>query len=92
MLSRTGLDLVQVKAIRGAIASLVLVDATHASLKKSHRPQVISTRGMRQTDAQLGQTLPKVAFVVRASLPASFQDLMSGERTTFTQQPSRHLD
>ena len=65
------------------MASVVFFDSGSTSLEESGGSGVVAAGGMRQADTDLRETLPQVAFFVRPSLPAGFQDLMRSERPAF---------
>jgi hypothetical protein len=87
VLARTPNDRGEVEPVDRTAAGLVLFDPGHTSLEETGSSDAVTTRGMRQPDADLREALPQIAFFVRTSLPAGLQDLMRSERPAFLHQP-----
>jgi len=87
VLARTRNDRGEVEPVRRTMASLVLLDSGRTSLEESGSSHAVTAGGMRQADADLRETLPQIAFLVRTSLPAGLQDLMRSEGPAFLHEP-----
>jgi hypothetical protein len=79
VLTRAGNDRLQVEPVRGTFARVVLFESDRTALKESDRTGAVPTGSMRETDTELRESLPQVAFLARTSLPVGFKDLMRGK-------------
>lgn len=78
----------KVEPVGRPFAGTILFESSHASLEESSRTNTVPAGGMGEPDADLGETLPQVAFFDRPSLPAGFEYFMSREGSpTFHQTP-----
>jgi hypothetical protein len=53
-----------------------------SALDEAYGTNGVASRGMRQPDAQLGEALPQLAFLVGAVLPSRFEHFMRCEGST----------
>ena len=86
MLTRAGNDRRQVEPVRGTIARVVLFKSGYTPLEEPDSAGAVPAGGMRETDTNLGETLPQVALFARTSLPAGLEDLMRSKGPTFSHQ------
>ncbi len=59
-----------------------MLESRLTSLEEPERANAVASGGVGERDAYLGETLPKVAFFFRPSLPAGLENLMGGEWPT----------
>jgi hypothetical protein len=69
----------QVEPVGRPFAGTVLLESGRTSLEEPERANAVSPGGVGDPDADLGETLPKVAFFGRPSFPAGLEHLMGGE-------------
>jgi hypothetical protein len=69
-------DRAQVKPIGRTVARAVGLESGSTPLEEPDSSDAVTAGGMRETDTDLGEPLPQIAFFVRTSLPAGLQDLM----------------
>ena len=86
VLTRAGNDRRQVEPVRGTIARVVLFKSGYTPLEEPDSAGAVPAGGMRETDTNLGETLPQVALFARTSLPAGLEDLMRSKGPTFSHQ------
>jgi len=86
VLTRAGYDRGQVEPVRGTVARVVLFESDRTALKESESTGAVPTGSMSETDTELRETLPQVAFLARTSLPAGLKDLVRGKGSALTYQ------
>jgi hypothetical protein len=69
----------QVEPVGRPFAGTVLLESGRTSLEEPERANAVPPGGVGDPDADLGETLPKVAFFGRPSFPAGLEHLMGGE-------------
>ena len=84
MLTRAGNDRRQVEPVGGTVARVVLLESDRTALKEPESTGAVPPGSMRETDTELRETLPQVAFIARTSLPAGLKDLMRGKGPALT--------
>lgn len=75
----TGNNFSEIKAVGCALASVVPFQPGRTTLKEPGRADPVAAGGVREADTDLCETLPEVAFLVGAGLPASLEHLMGSE-------------
>jgi len=76
VLTRAGNDRAQVEPVGRTVARAAGLESGSTPLEEPDSSNAVTAGGMRETDTDLGEPLPKIAFFVRTSLPADLQDLM----------------
>ena len=80
----------QVEPVGRAAAGTVLGESGRAALDEPERANIVAPGGVCETDADLGESLPKVAFFGWPGFPAGLEYLMGGEGpASLHQAPSR---
>ena len=80
----------QVEPVGRPFAGTVLFESGRTPLDEPERANTVPPGGVREPDADLGETLPQVAFFDRPSFPAGLEYLMGGEGPpTFHQTPGQ---
>jgi hypothetical protein len=69
----------QVESVGRPFAGTVLIESGRAALDEPERANAVPPGGMGEPDADLGESLPKVAFFGWPSFPAGLEYLMGGE-------------
>ena len=91
VLTCAGNDRSQVEPVRGTIARVVFLESGRTPLEEPDSASVVPASSMREGDADLGETLPQVAFFARTSLPASLKDLMRSKGPALSYQTPGHV-
>lgn len=80
----------QVEPIRWPFAGTVLLESGRTALEEPERANAVPPGGVGEPDADLGEALPKVAFLGRPSFPSGLKYLMRREGAAlFHQAPGR---
>jgi hypothetical protein len=80
----------QVEPVGRPIAGTVLLESGRTALDEPERANAVPPGGVGEPYADLGETLPKVAFFGRPSFPAGLEYLMGSEGpASFHQTPGR---
>jgi hypothetical protein len=80
----------QVEPVGRPFAGSVLLESGSTALDEPERANAVPPGRMGEPDADLGETLPKVAFFGRPSFPAGLEYLMGSEGpASFHQAPGR---
>ena len=79
-------DLRQVEPVCGTIAAAVLFESRRTTIEEPGSAGAVATSGMGEADADLGETLPQVAFFARPRLPPGLKDLMRSKRPALPHQ------
>jgi hypothetical protein len=69
----------QVEPVGRPFAGTVLLESGRTSLEEPERANAVPPGGVGESDTDLGESLPKVAFFGRSSFPAGLEYLMGGE-------------
>lgn len=81
----------QVDPVGRPVAGTVLLESGRTALEEPGRTNAVPSGGVGEPDADLGETLPKVAFFGRPGFPAGLEYFMSGEGPArFHQTPGRN--
>lgn len=80
----------QVEPVGRPFAGTVLLESGRTALEEPERANAVPPGGVGEPDADLGETLPKVAFFGRPGFPAGLKYLVGGEGpASFHQTPGR---
>jgi hypothetical protein len=79
VLTRAGDDRAQIEPVGRTVARVILLESGSAPLEEPGSSNAVAAGGMGETDTDLGEPLPQIAFFVRTSLPADLQDLVRSE-------------
>ena len=91
VLTCAGNDRSQVEPVRGTITRVVFLESGRTPLEEPDSASVVPASCMREGDADLGETLPQIAFFARTSLPASLKDLMRSKGPALSYQTPGHV-
>ena len=91
VLTRTGDDRCQVEPVPRTFAGVVRFESGHTPLDEPASSDAVTAGGMRETDTDLGKTLPQIAFFAWASLPAGLKDLVCSKRSALMHQGPGHV-
>lgn len=81
----------QVEPVGRPLAGTVLPEPGRTALYKPERAKAVTPGGVGEPDTDLGESLPKVAFVGWPGFPAGLKYLMGGEGPAiFHQTPGRY--
>lgn len=69
----------QVEPVGRPFPGTVLLEAGRAAFEKPERANAVTPGGVGQPDADLGESLPEVAFFGWPGFPAGLEYLMGGE-------------
>jgi hypothetical protein len=80
----------QVEPVGRPFAGTVLLESGRTAIDEPEGANAVPPGGVGEPDADLGETLPKVAFFSRPSFPAGLEYLMGSEGpASFHQTPGR---
>ena len=77
----------QIEPVSRPFACTVLLESDLTALEEPKRANAVPPGSVGEPDADLGETLPKVAFLGWPSFPSGLKYLMRGEGPAFFHQP-----